>query len=154
MEVVVKKIKSFTMLVVLSMFFCSQADASRDVMSKARRISRSALMELRGVGLTHETVEEFKQRIQPLVKMLSAKSDEDDTGRVDTQIAVQQDLMILVDDLLAYQNIPDEMEVEKLCKAQKLRESAISNSSITEFVKCIMNRQVEQKYRFLPHVQE
>jgi hypothetical protein len=68
----------------------------------------------------------------------------DQSGRIDMQIGAQEDLLLLVDKLIQYDQHPTNVV------AEELRSLAKSDSTITGFVKHIMDIQAETRFRFLP----
>jgi hypothetical protein len=136
------------LLLMLSISFYYQTGSCQDVVSKARATSRSALVTLQRVGLTDQSTRKFKQTIQSSINRLNAKLDKDRDGRIGDQVAVQSDLIVLVDKLYEYRSSPNEE------KREELRGLAKSDSSITKFVRSVMDQQENPEYKFLPPVQE
>lgn len=90
--------------------------------------------------LTDDSVNTFKQKITSAIKNLEMKDDDD--GRIGDQIAIQEDLISLVEDLKDYQTFPTEL------KAEELRGYAMSDSLMAPFIKKIMDQQSDLKFKF------
>lgn len=136
-----KKIGYFGALVTFVTFFCYEANARLDPVSKAQEASEEALADLQQQSiLTDESVNKFKQKIKSAIKNFEMK--EDDDGRIGDQIAIQEDLISLVEVLKDYQTFPTEL------KAEELREYAMSDSLMAPFIKKIMDQQSDSKFKF------
>lgn len=132
-----------------ALMFCQVGACCNDIVfvSQINDISDGAISELQEVGVNRESVKNFATIIQNSIKELKADLSYDRDGSIGDQIAVQSDLLSLVDMLLDFSESPD------LQKAQKLREIAMSCCNMSEFelIKSVMDK-MDNSYRFLPPI--
>lgn len=129
-------------MLMLSAIFYYQANAmpESDALSKARSESKVAFSTLQRKGLNEQDIKDFKRSIQKLIVNLStAMKKGDQSGRLDAQIGVQEDLILLVEKLVQYKSRPTKED------AEYLRKLAESNRTIAGFVKEVMDTQKEDR---------
>lgn len=118
----------------------------RGEMSVLRRVrydSSIALVKLQKDGINNaENVQQYKLKIRELIGVLEKEVHNDRSGKIDCEMAILEDSIILVDTLIEYEKNPT------IEKAEHLRGLALSDGTIKEFIRNEMNKQKDKQFKF------
>lgn len=143
-----QKLKLWDVFVILFMvipiFSVVYGGSGGNVWSRSRSRTSAAILTLQREGLNEKSVQAFKATIQNInAKLATEKTNRGGlSGRIENQIAENEDIVCIVDELAKYSEKPTEP------MAVYLRSVARTNSMVQELIIYFMDQQTDNQFRF------